>query len=45
LGDASSFGGPSYTVSGSGYHLYELIFDPAAGSANLFIDGVQVISD
>ena len=38
-------GGPSYTASGSGYHLYELIFDPIAGSADLLVDGVERISD
>ena len=26
---------------GSGYHLYELVFDPVEGNADLFIDGVE----
>ncbi len=38
--------GPSYTVEGAGstYHLYELVFDPGAGSADLFVDGTQRLS-
>ncbi len=38
--------GPSFTLEGasSTYHLYELVFDPAAGSADLFVDGVERIS-
>ncbi len=30
---------------GDGYHLYELVYDPAAGSADLFVDGVETLSD
>ena len=30
---------------GFGYHLYELTFAPVAGSADLFIDGVERLSD
>jgi hypothetical protein len=37
----------SFTLEGTGggYHLYELVFDPVAGSADLFVDGVERISD
>ena len=27
-----------------GYHLYELVYDPVAGSAALFVDGVEILS-
>jgi len=39
--------GPTFTLEGAGssYHLYQLIFDPNAGSADLFIDGVERISN
>ncbi|MCG8587264.1 MAG: PEP-CTERM sorting domain-containing protein [Pirellulales bacterium] len=33
------------TGLGNGYHLYELIYDPDAGSADLFVDGVETISN
>jgi large repetitive protein len=42
---AGFFTGPSATIVGNGYHLYELIFDPAAASADLFVDGLEVLSD
>jgi hypothetical protein len=34
--------GPSYTLVGSGstYHLYELVFNPATQTADLLVDGV-----
>ena len=35
----------SYTASGSGYHLYELKYDRVAGSADLFVDGTEQLSD
>ena len=37
----------SFTLQGggSGYHLYELVFDPVLGSADLFIDGVEQVSN
>ena len=40
-------GGPSVTLSGwgDGYHLYELKYDPTAGSAGLFVDGIEQVSD
>jgi len=49
LWDGTSIGGlvlngPSVNVSGNGYHLYELIYDPVAGSASLFVDGAETIS-
>jgi hypothetical protein len=39
--------GPSFTLQGvaSTYHLFELIFDPIAGSADLFIDGTERLSN
>ena len=39
--------GPSYTVTGGkdGYHRYELIYDPLVGNADLFVNGIEVISD
>ena len=38
---------PSYALEGVGstYHTYSLVYDPAAGSADLFVDGVERISD
>lgn len=30
---------------GSGYHLYELVYDPSAASADLFVDGVELASN
>ena len=33
------------TVEGSGYHLCELVYDPVAKSAALFVDGSEVLSD
>lgn len=43
----SWWGGPTYTLQGTGggFHLYELVYDAAAGSADLFVDGVERISD
>lgn len=39
--------GPTHTLVGSGstYHEFELVYDPDAGSADLFVDGVEVMSD
>ena len=39
--------GPSYTATGagSGYHQYKLVYDRVAGNADLFIDGVERISN
>lgn len=31
--------------AGSGYHLYELVYDPLALSADLFVDGLEVASN
>ncbi|MEL6109845.1 MAG: PEP-CTERM sorting domain-containing protein [Planctomycetota bacterium] len=31
--------------SGSSYHLFELVYDASVGSADLFVDGLEVISD
>ena len=40
-------GGPTYTIVGglSTYHNCELVFDPVAGSADLFVDGTERLSD
>jgi len=32
-------------TGGAGYHLYEMVYDPFAGSVDLFIDGIERISD
>jgi hypothetical protein len=37
--------GITYTATGSGYHDYKLVYDPVAGGADLFIDGIERISD
>jgi hypothetical protein len=39
--------GGTYTFEGggSGYHLYELVYDPTALSADFFIDGVEEVSN
>ena len=41
------FSGMDFTLAGSGssYHTYELVFDPVSQSADLFIDGVERLSD
>ncbi|AQQ70988.1 hypothetical protein SMSP2_01352 [Limihaloglobus sulfuriphilus] len=40
-------GGPSATLTGldDGWHLYEVIYDSATGSADLFVDGTEQISN
>lgn len=41
-------GGPLYTLEGAGsgsYHLFELVYNPVSDNADLFIDGVERISD
>jgi len=35
----------SLAGSGGGYHRYDLIYDPIAGNADLFVDNVEVLSD
>lgn len=37
--------GPGTPCHGTDYHLYELVYDPGAGSADLFIDGIERFSD
>ena len=39
--------GASFTLDGggNGYHLYEMVFDPVIGSVDLFIDGIERLSD
>ena len=37
--------GPSYTATGDGYHDYKLVYDHTAGSADLFVDGVERMSN
>lgn len=37
--------GIDYIVDGGSYHSYSLIYDPEEGSADLFIDGIERISD
>ena len=36
--------GPTYTLSDSGYHTYQLYYSPATSSASLYIDGKLVLS-
>jgi hypothetical protein len=43
-GDGSfNIPGASVTVSGNGYHLYQLAYNPVSQTADLFIDGVDRI--
>lgn len=46
-GSHPNFTGPSYTLQGAGstYHEYDLVFNPVADTADLFIDGVERISN
>jgi hypothetical protein len=39
--------GIDYMVTGgpNAYHLYALVFDPSNGKADLFVDGIEVLSD
>lgn len=37
--------GPQFTATGSGYHRYTVVYDPVAGNVDLFIDGIEVLSD
>ena len=37
--------GVSVVAGDSGYHLYEIVFDPGSGFADVFIDGVERISN
>jgi hypothetical protein len=41
------FTGESFTLQGggSGYHFYELVFDPLSGTADVFLNGIEVLSD
>jgi hypothetical protein len=40
-------GGPTFTLQGAGstYNLWELRYDPGAGSADLFVNGIERISN
>lgn len=44
---AGVFEGLSFAIEGigSGYHLYELVYDPQTTTADLLVDGVEVVSD
>jgi hypothetical protein len=46
-GSHPNFTGPRYTLQGAGstYHRYDLVFDPVNDSADLFVDGVERVSD
>ncbi len=37
--------GYQYLSDGEGYHLYEVIYDTTTGTADVFVDGVERISD
>lgn len=41
-GSATTF---NFEGGGSGYHLYGLVFDPTAGNADLFVDGIERLSN
>jgi hypothetical protein len=54
LPSATSFNGDNFSstpfgspllVTGNGYHLYQLSYDPTTGQAALFVDGVERLSD
>jgi hypothetical protein len=38
-------GGGNHQILGSGYHNYELVYDPASSSADLYVDNIEVLSD
>lgn len=38
---STSYGGASTLVTGNGYHLYQLEFDPTAAAADLYVDGTR----
>jgi hypothetical protein len=44
LGNSTRGFGPSYALSDSGYHTYDIVYDPTTQLARLFIDGVERIS-
>jgi hypothetical protein len=41
---STPFGTP-LLITGNGYHLYQLTYDPTTGQAALFVDGVESVSD
>jgi hypothetical protein len=41
---STPFGTP-LLITGNGYHLYQLSYDPTTGQAALFVDGVERVSD
>lgn len=46
LAQSSATTGPSFTLEGAGstYHLYEAVWDPNTGTAELFVDGISQIT-
>jgi hypothetical protein len=46
-GDGQNATGPTFTLTGggSGFHVYEMYFDPTANGVDLFIDGVERMSN
>lgn len=40
-------GGATYTLEGTGggYHLYQLVYDPCTFTADLYVDGAEVLSN
>jgi len=42
---ALGFAGIDYNSGSGGYHSYEIVYDPLAGNADVFVDGVEQISD
>lgn len=45
--DVGPNGDPAYVLEGAGstYHTYSLVYDPVSGSADLFVDGVERVSN
>lgn len=45
--DFLGVGGTAVTLTGldDGFHLYEVVYDPGTSTADLFVDGVEEISD
>lgn len=45
LHNGNNFTSVSGSVEGVGYHLYEIVYDPATQTIDLFVDGDELISD
>lgn len=45
LWNGAGTGGPQIDLGAPGYHLYELVYDPATQTVDLFVDGLERLSD